>query len=72
MLEGSAIGDTRRAYEEITSFRVPSLAEWSVWRYDEATVSLGFMVGLMNFDLKIVPQVLFCSTTSRPKSIEIP
>ena len=51
---------------------VPSLAEWSVSRYDEAIVSLGFMVRSMNFDLKLAPQVLLFSTTSKPKSIEIP
>ena len=51
---------------------VPSLAEWSVSRYDEAIVSLGFMVRSMNFDLKLAPQVLLFSITSKPKSIEIP
>jgi hypothetical protein len=35
-------------------------------------VSLGFMVGSMNFDLKIAPQTLCFSITSKPKSIEIP
>ena len=61
MLEGRGIGDSRR-----------SLAEWSVWRYDEAIVNWGSMVRLMNFDLKVAPQILFLSITSRPKSIEIP
>jgi hypothetical protein len=41
-------------------------------RYDEAIVSLGFMVRSMNFDLKLAPQILFFSTTLKPKSIEIP
>jgi hypothetical protein len=59
--EGSDIGDSG-----------VGLAEWSVSGYDEATVSLGFMVGSMNFDLKIAPQTLCFSTTSKPKSIEIP
>jgi len=54
------------------SVSVPSLAEWPVSRYDEAIVSLGFMVRSMNFDLKLAPQILFFSTTSKPKSIEIP
>ena len=49
-----------------------SLEERPVSRYDEAIVSLGFMVKSMNFDLKVAPQVLFFSTTSKPKSIEIP
>ena len=40
--------------------------------YDEAIVSLGFMVGSMNFDLMIAPQTLCFSITSKPKSIEIP
>ena len=72
MLEGSGIGDSRRAYEEITNLGFPSLAEQSVSRYDQAIVSLGFMVRSMNFDLKVAPQLLFFSTTSRPKWIEIP
>jgi hypothetical protein len=41
--EGSDIGDSRLGV---------SLAEWSVSRYDQAIVSLGFMVGSMNFDWK--------------------
>ncbi len=49
-----------------------SLAERSVSRYDEAIVSLCLMVRSMNFDLKFAPQVFFFSTTSKPKSIEIP
>jgi hypothetical protein len=72
VLEESGIEDSRRAYEEITSVSVPSLAEWSVSRYDEAIVSLGFGVRSMNFDLKLAPQIFFFSTTSTPKSIEIP
>jgi hypothetical protein len=52
--------------------QVSSLAEWPVSRYDEAIVSLGFMVRSMNFDLKLAQQILFFSTTSKPKSIEIP
>ena len=48
------------------------LAEWSVSRYDEAILSLSFLVSSMNSDSKIVPQTLFFSTTSKPKSIEIP
>jgi hypothetical protein len=35
-------------------------------------VSLGGMVGSINFDLKIAPQLLFFSITSKPKTIEIP
>jgi hypothetical protein len=31
-------------------------------RYDEAIVSLGFLVILMNFDLKLAPQAFFFST----------
>jgi hypothetical protein len=61
--EGSDIGDSRLGV---------SLAEWSVSGYDEAIVSLGFMLGSMNFDLKIAPQTLCFSITSKPKSIEIP
>jgi hypothetical protein len=72
VLEGSDIGDSRRVYEQITSVSVPSLAEWSARRYDEAMVSLGFMVRSMNFDWKVALQVLFFSTTSIQKSIEIP
>jgi hypothetical protein len=45
VLEASGIGDSRRAYEQI-------LAEWFISRYDEAIVSLGFMVRSMNFNLK--------------------
>ena len=48
------------------------VAEWCIARYDVATVSLGFMVRSMNFDLKLAPQLFFFSTTSKPKSIEIP
>jgi hypothetical protein len=48
------------------------VAEWCVARYDVATVSLGFMVRSMNFDMKVAPQVLFFLTTSRLESIEIP
>ena len=72
MLEGNGIGDSRRAYEYITSVSVASLAERSVSRYDEAMVSLGFMVRSMNFDLKVALQIRFFSTTSKPRSIEIP
>ena len=54
------------------AFIVPRLAEWPVSRYDEAIVSLGFMVRSMNFDLKLAPQIFFFPTTSKPKSIEIP
>ena len=61
MPETSGIGDSNS-----------SLEEFSVWRYDEAIVSLGFMIGSMNFDLQVSPQVLPLSTTSKPKSIEIP
>ncbi len=53
-------------------FETRSLAEWSVSRYDEAIVSLSFLVSSMNSDSKIVPQTLCFSTTSKPKSIEIP
>jgi hypothetical protein len=53
-------------------FETSSLEEFSFSRYDEAIVNLGFMVGSMNFDLKVSPQVLRLSTTSKPKSIEIP
>ncbi len=63
MPEGSDIGDSRLGV---------SLAEWSVSGYDEVIVSPGFMVGSMNFDLKIAPQTLCFSITSKPKSIEIP
>jgi len=35
-------------------------------------VSLGLMVRSMNLDLKVVPEILSFSTTSKPKSIEIP
>jgi hypothetical protein len=38
-------------------FETGSLAERSVWRYDETIVSLGLMVRSMNFDLKLSPQV---------------
>ena len=61
MPEGSDIGDSRLGV---------SLAEWSVSGYDEAIVSLDFMVGSINFDLKIAPQTLCFSITSKPKSIE--
>ena len=47
------------------------LQEWSVSRYDEAILSLGFMIRSMNSDLKVAPQVLFFSKTSKSKSIEI-
>jgi hypothetical protein len=53
-------------------FETRSLEEWSVSRYDEAIVSLGFMVKSTNFDLRVFPQVLFFPTTSKAKSIEIP
>jgi len=46
--------------------------EWSVSRYDEAIVSLRFLVSSMNSDSKIVLQTLCFSTTSEPESIEIP
>ena len=39
--------------------------------YDEATLSLGFMVRSMNFDLKVATQILTFSITSKPKAIEI-
>jgi len=48
------------------------VAEWCIARYDVVTVSLGFMVRSMNFDLKLAPQIFFFSTTSKPESIEIP
>ena len=48
------------------------VAEWCIARYDVATVSLGFMVKSMNFDIKVASQVLFFPTTSRLESIEIP
>ena len=66
MPEGSDIGGSRLRVE------TGSLAEWSVSRYDEAIVSLGLMVRSMNLDLKVVPEILSFSTTSKPKSIEIP
>jgi len=46
---------------------VPSLAEWSVSRQDEAIMSLGFIVRSMHFDLRLAPQIFFFSTTSKPK-----
>jgi hypothetical protein len=65
-----------KSYNKATAvsvyIRIRQTAEWSVSRYDEAIVSLGFMVRSMNFDLKLAPQILFFSTTSKPKSIEIP
>jgi hypothetical protein len=64
-----AVACPNRTASEI---RDKSLEELSVSRYDEAIVSLGFIVGSMNFDLKVPPQVLFFPTISRPKSIEIP
>lgn len=48
------------------------VAERSVARYDVATVSLGFMVRSMNFDMEVAPQALVFPITSRLKSIEIP
>jgi len=48
------------------------VAEWCIARYDVATVSLGFMVRSMNFDIKVASQVLFFPITSRLESIEIP
>ena len=35
-------------------------------------MSPGFMVGSLNVDLMIAPETLCFSTTSKPKSIEIP
>ena len=61
MSEGRDIGDSEG-----------SIAERSVSGYDEAIMSLGFMVRSMNFDLKIAPQTRCFSITSKPKSLEIP
>ena len=44
------------------SVSVLSLAECSVSGYDEAMVSLGFMVRSMNFDMKVAPlSALLCN-----------
>src|ERR1035437_8441805 len=60
--EGRDIGDSRLGVLQNGLPRV----------HDEAIVSLSFLVSSMNSDSKIVPQALCLSTTSKPKSIEIP
>jgi hypothetical protein len=72
VLEGSTIGNSRRAYERITSLRVPSLAEWSVSAYDEVIGAWDSWSDRWNLDIEVDPQAFFLSTTSRPQSIEIP
>jgi hypothetical protein len=52
--------------------RVPSLAEWSVSSYDEVIGAWASWLGRWNLDIEVDPQAFFLSTTSRPKSIEIP
>ena len=53
VLEGSTIGDSRRAYERITSVRVPSLAEWSVSGYDEVIGARASWLDRWNLDIEV-------------------
>ena len=53
VLEGSTIGDSRRAYERITSVRVPSLAEWSVSGYDEVIGAWASWLDRWNLDIEV-------------------
>ncbi len=54
----SEIRDLHMNRSQASELRV-CLAEWPRSRYDEAIVSLGFVVRSMNFDLKLVPQIFF-------------
>jgi hypothetical protein len=63
---------SRARTERHRRFETKSLEELSVSRYDEAIPSLACMVGSVNSDLKLAPQVLLFPISSRPKSIEIP
>jgi hypothetical protein len=69
-----AIACPKRATSEVRDWgsRLGVLQNGPSSRYDEAIVSLGLMVRLMNLNLKVVPGILSFSTTSKPKSIEIP
>jgi hypothetical protein len=66
-----AVACPKEATSEIRDWE-SALVEWFVSGYDEAIMSLGFMAGSMNFDLKIALQTLCFSITSKLKSIEIP